>query len=139
MPPGLDRFDHIHVYVTDRSAAERWYTDVLGFRRKAELESWAVPRGPLMLQNEPGTVVLALFEQPTQLNRSTIAFGVSGSTFVQWVGELSRALHHELKPVDHGLAWSVYFSDPDGNPFEITTYDYSRVVEHRGLGRCPML
>ena len=23
-------------------------------------------------------------------------------------------------PVDHGSAWSLYFTDPDGNPLEIT-------------------
>lgn len=82
MPPVLDRFDHIHVYVTDRAAAEKWYSTVLGFSRKKELEMWAVPHGPLMLQNESGSVVLALFEQPRQATRSTIAFGVSGSVFM---------------------------------------------------------
>ena len=25
-------------------------------------------------------------------------------------------------PIDHDTAWSIYFSDPDGNPLEITTY-----------------
>jgi catechol-2,3-dioxygenase len=25
---------------------------------------------------------------------------------------------------DHALALSMYFSDPDGNPFEITTYEH---------------
>jgi catechol-2,3-dioxygenase len=34
-----------------------------------------------------------------------------------------------VKPVDHGLAWSLYFADPDGNPYEITTYDHAAVAE----------
>jgi catechol-2,3-dioxygenase len=25
-------------------------------------------------------------------------------------------------PIDHDIAWSIYFTDPDGHPLEITTY-----------------
>jgi len=124
MFPKIERVDHIHIYVADRAAAEQWYRDVLGFRRKKELEVWAVPHGPLMLQNPAGSVVLALFEKAVQANRSTIAFGVTGNDFLEWVKHLALVLNSPKKPVDHGLAWSVYFADPDGNPFEITTYDY---------------
>jgi catechol-2,3-dioxygenase len=28
---------------------------------------------------------------------------------------------------DHDLSVSLYFHDPDGNPFEITTYEYQAV------------
>jgi catechol-2,3-dioxygenase len=127
MTPELDRFDHIHVYVSNRPAAEKWYHDVLRFRRKTELESWAVPHGPLMLQNSSGSIALALFEKSPLMNQSTIAFGVSGESFRRWMIHLSAVLEKPIAPVDHGLAWSIYFADPDGNPFEITTYDYSAI------------
>jgi len=55
MIPTIDRIDHIHVYVTDRTASERWYADVMGFVRVPELERWAAD-GPLTLQNSSGTV-----------------------------------------------------------------------------------
>ena len=42
MPPQIEAFDHIHVYVADRAAAESWYRRVLGFARSKELEFWAV-------------------------------------------------------------------------------------------------
>lgn len=29
---------------------------------------------------------------------------------------------------DHGLSYSVYFTDADGNPLELTTYDYGTVT-----------
>ena len=125
--PKLDRFDHVHVCVTDRPASEKWYGEVLGFRRKKELESWAVSHGPLMLQNDTGSVVLALFQKAPQSSQSTIAFGVNGETFKEWMIHLSTALGKPITPVDHGLSWSIYFTDPDGNPFEITTYDYADV------------
>ena len=127
-PPPIDRVDHVHVYVTDRQAAEQWYQAVLGFERKKELEKWAVPHGPLMLQDASGSVVIAVFEKPPQANLSVIALGVTGVAFVKWLSHLSQVLQQDISPVDHGLAWSIYFSDPDSNPYEITTYDYDEVA-----------
>ena len=34
---------------------------------------------------------------------------------------------------DHAVSWSLYFTDPDGNPFEITSYDYE--VIQRALAK----
>lgn len=126
----IDRLDHIHVYVKDRAAAEEWYGRVLGLRRKPELESWAVPHGPLMLQTANEAVVLALFQRETGAagNSSTIALGVSGAAFREWKKHLETVLDSAPRQVDHGLAWSLYFSDPDGNPFEVTTYDYEEIA-----------
>jgi sugar lactone lactonase YvrE len=28
---------------------------------------------------------------------------------------------------DHQVSWSLYFSDPDGNPYEITSYEYGEL------------
>lgn len=125
----LDRIDHIHIYVKNRPAAEEWYGRVLGLRRKPALESWATGAGPLMLENPSESVVLALFERETGAapSSATIALGVSGTAFLSWKTHLTQNLDTAPKLVDHGLAWSLYFSDPDGNPFEITTYDYQEV------------
>ena len=42
---------------------------------------------------------------------------------------LARAPHQVLaRPMeaeDHQVSWSLYFADPHGNPFEITSYDYA--------------
>ncbi len=35
--------------------------------------------------------------------------------------------------VDHDLSWSIYFVDPDGNRFEVTTYDYDEVAIQLGV------
>lgn len=130
--PDIGHVDHIHIYVANRPAAEEWYGRVLGLQRNPSLEEWAsVPQGPLMLQNPAGTIGLAIFErQPVKSNHATIAFGVSGQEFCHWITHLSAVLDEQPRRVDHGKAWSVYFSDPDGNPFEITTYDYAEVTRH---------
>lgn len=122
MMPKIDRIDHIHVFVSDRVAAEHWYERVLGFRRVPELEFWAVNGGPLTLSNSEGTVHIALFERPSQPNHATIAMAVSGESFTHWQAHLQNVLEKPIHPVDHRVARSLYFTDPDGNPYEITTY-----------------
>ena len=129
MTPILDRVDHIHVYVTDREVSEQWYEEVLGLSRMPELESWATDGGPVTVANEAGTVHLALFERKPQPSRSTIAFGVTAPEFIAWRKHLVAALDEPPKIEDHELSWSLYFSDPDGNPYEITTYEYGAVEE----------
>jgi catechol 2,3-dioxygenase-like lactoylglutathione lyase family enzyme len=126
MAPSIDRIDHIHVFVSNRDRAERWYQDVLGLQRLPAMQSWSrEPRGPLAIGNAAGTVHLALFERPAQPCRSTIALAAGKDDFLAWRTHLSRALGRSPELQDHGITWSMYFSDPDGNPFEITSYDYA--------------
>jgi catechol 2,3-dioxygenase-like lactoylglutathione lyase family enzyme len=110
--------------VPDRAEAEAWYGRVLGLRRVAGLEVWATVNGPLMLGTADGGIKLAMFTGQTGKNRSTIAFGVRGREFLDWQNHLNQILEGSPRVVDHGLAWSMYFADPWGNPFEITSCDY---------------
>ena len=127
MIPAFDRIDHIHVHVGNRNRAEQWYADVMGFRRMPELESWA-DGGPLMLQNSSGTVRIALFESPASTSRSTTALVASPEEFVAWRRHLVEKLKRPVEPEDHRLAWSLYFDDPDGNTWEITSYQHALVA-----------
>ena len=127
MRPEIEAFDHIHVFVEDRPAAEQWYERVLGFVRSKELEFWAVNGGPLTFQNSTGTVHLALFERPRERNRATIALRVGAEQFGQWLSHLRAELRGGVTVEDHEVSMSLYFKDPDGNPYEITTYEYACV------------
>ena len=128
MPPTLDRFDHIHIYVADRVASERWYADVLRLSRVPELAFWAANGGPLTIANTNGSIHLALFERPAQPCRSTIALAVGAGSFVAWRAHLDRVLPAPVTVEDHDVSWSLYFADPDGNPFEITSYEYDALA-----------
>jgi catechol-2,3-dioxygenase len=128
MAPALQRIDHIHVHVSDRTAAERWYEHVLGLRRVAEFEFWAHGDGPLTVADASGTVHLALFERTPKPCHSTIAFAVNGQQFAAWLHHLSEVLAAPPAVEDHEVSWSLYFADPDGNPFEITTYERGAVA-----------
>jgi NAD(P)-dependent dehydrogenase (short-subunit alcohol dehydrogenase family) len=126
--PPLDRVDHLHVYVQDRAAAERWYADVLGLRRVEALAHWAADGGPLTLADAADRVHLALFERPPQPNRATIALGVDAPSFLAWRRHLAQWLGAAPAAVDHQASWSMYFSDPDRNPYEITCYQHGIVA-----------
>jgi len=128
MIPAFDRIDHIHLYATNRNQAEQWYADVMGFQRMPELEFWAADGGPLTLSNSSGTVHIALFEAPAQPCRSVIALSVGAEEFVAWRKHLVDKLKRPVEPEDHKLSWSLYFADPDGNPWEITTYQHAVVA-----------
>ena len=132
--PAIRSIDHIHVYVTDRAAAERWYEQVLGLQRIEAYAFWAAGGGPLTLANAQGSVHIALFERPAQKCRSVIAFGVGAAEFVAWKSHLTQALGQAPSLEDHDLSVSLYFSDPDGNPYEITTYDYQAAKDGLAKG-----
>jgi catechol 2,3-dioxygenase-like lactoylglutathione lyase family enzyme len=123
MPPELQAFDHVHIYVTNRAKAEEWYGEVMGLRRTREFESWATGGGPLTIQNDSGTIHLALFERPAQPCRSTVALRVGAAEYKGWKVHLERALPDQVTEEDHDASMSLYFRDPDGNPYELTTYE----------------
>jgi catechol-2,3-dioxygenase len=132
MPPILQSIDHIHVYVSDRARAEAWYSEAFGLVRLKEFEFWADDGGPLTIANAQGSIHLALFEKPLQACRSTIAMKVTAHDFLAWQAHLSGMLTQQLKAVDHEVSWSLYLSDPDGNPYEITTYEYDELAARIG-------
>ncbi|MBP4044487.1 VOC family protein [Chromobacterium violaceum] len=128
MTPCIHGIDHIHVYARDRAAAESWYRRVLGLSRVPELEFWSPGRGPLTVANAAGTLKLALFERLDVAPGSVIALGVDAEGFLQWRAHLRQELGELPEAVDHEASWSMYFSDPDGNGYEITSYDYAELA-----------
>ena len=130
MAPSFQRIDHVHVFVADRVAAEAWYERVLGLRRIAELAFWSADGGPLTLGNLGSAVDgvhLALFEGTNNSRCSTVALGVPGAELLAWRTHLQDALGRRIDLVDHQVSMSMYFADPDGNPFEITSNDHAVV------------
>lgn len=125
MAPHLLVIDHVHVSVKNRKLAEQWYKDILGFEPVAEFASWATDKGPLTIGNAQGNIHLALFEAEV-IQNTVIAFSVTAENFFAWIEHLNdKGMPTTI--VDHDLSWSIYFKDPDGNPFEITTYEYAEV------------
>ncbi len=141
-PFRVQQIDHVELFVPDQYKAANWYADVLGLQIIPEFEHWASD-GPLMITTASGGTKLALFRGEPKGSRPTaghhrVAFGVDGPGFLQFLLRLDdlavynqkneRLTRHHV--VDHDLAWSIYFCDPYGHLYEITTYDHAYVQQN---------
>ena len=129
MKTKLQNIDHIHVFVPDRQKALDWYSTILGFKPVNRLLFWA-KTGPLTIGNEEGSIQIALFEGEPDNNRSVIAFNATGEEFIYWHKRINNTLSEFIEVEDHSVSFSIYFEDPYGNPYEITSYDYEILSNH---------
>src|SRR5262249_37270810 len=121
----------------ERSAV--WFERGLGLRREARLSAGASdPAGPLFLSTSEGNHCLALVQGDTEHNPigdHTVAFDVTVADFLKLVRELEilsltdrgGSILTNDDVYDHQLSWSLYFLDPDGNRFELTSYEYEAI------------
>ena len=112
--------DHVHVFVPERDRAAAWYRDVLGLAVVLEHAHWAADGGPLTVSGDGGTSGVALFEgeAPSGGERRRVV--------------ALRVAVRASDVVDHGESFSIYFVDPWGNPFEVTSYDAELVRSRLG-------
>lgn len=118
----VQQIDHVEVMVRNIDAAAQWYSEVLGLK---ETHRW----NPEPVFLEANGTALALFQANGERS--------SPGTAVHWHRVAWRtdkdgfeAAQQHLRdrgikfrgPIDHEIAWSIYFDDPDGNPLEITYY-----------------
>ena len=129
MKPKLKNIDHIHIFVADRQEALKWYRTVLGLKPVKNLLFWA-KTGPLTIGNEEGSIHIALFKGKPKKNRSVVAFNTSGKEFINWHKKTNDVANGNIEVVDHSVSFSIYFEDPYGNPYEITSYDYEILENH---------
>lgn len=145
MPIGfkVQQVDHVEVFVPSRRTAARWYGEILGLSVVERYEHWAAdPGGPLMLSSDGGNTKLALFRGEPRGRRPVdgqylVAFRVDGVGFGAFLERLEdhpvfdnrgrQQTRADAK--DHGQAFSIYFNDPYGNRYEVTTYDHDQVRE----------
>ena len=122
----VDQIDHVEVFVRDIDAAVRWYAHVLGLR---ELHRWDPE--PIMIG--AGETKLALFRadsdapsNPDRKDRSPrwrrVAWRTTAAGFIAAQQHLRERGVTFSGPIDHDVAESIYFRDPDDNALEITRY-----------------
>ena len=119
----LEGIDHVAFAVPDVEQTVAWYVEVLGFeRRYADLWDGV----PAFIGK--GTTAFALFPQ------KGIPGGKQNGPFLHLALRANRAeflaAQKELKTreikfhfQDHDVSHSIYFSDLNGLPLEITTYE----------------
>lgn len=122
MPRFTARFSHVGLFVRHLDIMERFYAGFMGLT--------VTDRGDL------GTVRLVFLSgDPDEHHQIVLASGRPAAVPFNVVNQLSfkldglgelRRLHRglagqpvsEVAPVTHGMAWSVYFRDPEGNRVE---------------------
>ena len=132
----VDHIDHVEVFVPDQYEAAAWYEQILGLRIVPEYERWA-ESGPLMISSDGGNTMLALFEGESQGSRDLVghrlvAFRAPGERFMDFLDRLQEHPVYDHRGmavsrgdvVDHDGAFSIYFCDPWGNRYEVTSYDF---------------
>lgn len=127
------KIDHVELFVPSRWEAAEWYRKVLGFEVIQEHVDWAEAGGPLMISNDGGNTMLALFKGQPQGDAEVrglrrVAFRVDASGFLRFLESSASWSPQPLGPSnlqDHDKALSLYFSDPYGNLLEVTTYEYA--------------
>ena len=129
MKPKLKNIDHIHIFVSDMQEALKWYRTVLGLKPVENLLFWA-KTGPLTIGNEEESVHIALFKGESNENRSVVAFNTSGKEFINWYKKINDLIDGNIEIENHIVSFSIYFQDPYGNPYEITSYDYEFLKNH---------
>jgi catechol 2,3-dioxygenase-like lactoylglutathione lyase family enzyme len=121
------RWSHAVVYVRDLDDMLDFYTGVLGFQ--------VTDRGPLGHPKGPEIVFMSQVETDHhQLAFLPVRKGEENSNSVNHFAfrldslDEIKAMHErltadgratEINPLTHGNAWSVYFSDPEGNGIEL--------------------
>src|SRR5262245_7732499 len=135
----VQQIDHVELSVPDQYDAASWYDQVLGLKILKDFEDWAVD-GPLMLSSDGGSTKLALFKcDPPQarpvVGHLRVAFRVDAAGFMDFLNHIEsnpvynndgqRITRQNVK--DHHKAWSIYFCDPYGNRYEVTSYNYNLI------------
>lgn len=129
----MTSLDHTHIYVTDRYKAAEWFDELFGFKILKDFESWAQNEGPLSLSADNGFTKIALFTAfDKKPNKDyAIAFKLDKDAFNNFIQKASSMgvrnysgdVLSSKDIIDHKLAKSIYFQDPDHNCYEVTCYE----------------
>ena len=123
-PPKSLSFSHLGFFVHDLERMERFYTDILGFV--------ATDRGIAR-----GRPLVFLSRDPREHHQIVLVDGRTGALDDRVINQISLRVEGledlrqilpaleaesdvtEIDPINHGIAWSIYFRDPENNRIEI--------------------
>jgi catechol 2,3-dioxygenase-like lactoylglutathione lyase family enzyme len=134
--------DHIELFVPDPLEAVNWYHKSLGFKILPAHYHWFEEGGPLMISNDDGKTMIALFKGESQgklpvVGFRRVAFRVSAQSFIEFIQSSENWRGQPLDKSnleDHDQSISVYFADPYGNLLEVTSYEPQKIRVHFGFG-----
>lgn len=126
----VQHIDHVAITVRDIQRSIDWYTETLGLEHRPVIEWGSYPQmvcaGETCVALFPSSVdeprALEEGESARTITMRHLAFRVDREKFDGARQEFSeKGIEYEF--ADHGVAHSLYVSDPDGHRIELTTYD----------------
>ncbi len=130
---------HIGLHTADIAAMERFYTGVIGLvvtdrGKVARLGNADI----VFLSANPANhhqVVLISWQEPKRPSVvNQMSFKVDTlADLKEMRARINLAAVGPITPIDHGNAWSIYTSDPDGNGVEIYLDSPWQVAQPHGL------
>jgi len=129
---------HFGIFVHDMERMERFYTEVLGFmvtdrgKARGDRDLVFLSRSP----GDPHPIVMASGRtgKPDDhvINQLSFRVGSLDALKTFYADLQQRTDAREISPISHGIAWSVYFRDPEGNRVEVFTDSPWYVTQPRG-------
>jgi catechol 2,3-dioxygenase-like lactoylglutathione lyase family enzyme len=115
--------DHFAINVADLQRSADWYQRVFGFTILHKWgTTWMVGRDNIKIGLFLRPDAKPLPDIDSQLIIQHVAFLVDGDKFTDAQQALTQAGVKFDAPEDTGIAFSIFFNDPDGHLLEITTY-----------------
>lgn len=123
MPPASLAFSHIGIFVRDLVPMERFYTGVFGL---IVTDRGDLPSGSLVFMSRDPTEhhqIVLCTGRPEDARFSTVnqlSFRIATLGDLRTVYELLCANGAtDIQPINHGISWSIYARDPEGNRVEL--------------------
>ena len=115
--------DHYAINVVDLQRSADWYSRILGFRILHKWNTtWMIGRDNIKIGLFLRRQAKPLADIDSQLIIQHVAFLVDGDKFDGARQELVASGVPIEGPEDTGIAYSIFFKDPDGHLLELTTY-----------------
>jgi catechol 2,3-dioxygenase len=113
---------HVGLYVTDMDKMTNFFTQALGFI-VTDVDPEEKFTFLTRTASEHHQVVLVAGREPNGKEMvNQVSFKVASLEQVQEVYKrIVASAASDLRPVTHGIAWSIYFRDPEGNRLEFFT------------------
>ena len=125
-PPRVSpQLTHMGINVFDIHAMERFYTEVIGLVVTDRGQGKNFKADLVFMSVDPRThhqVALASGRDPESRNSTInqISFHLNSLDDLRVMYRRVKAADvRGLKPLNHGVSWSVYFFDPEGNTIEL--------------------
>lgn len=122
-PVTISSYDHVGINIADLNRSAAWYQRILGFELFHKwTTTWMIRSGEMRIGLFERKNAVPVEDLDQKLAITHFCFLTDSEGFVRAQAALKQFGVPHKPPEDTGIAWSLFFHDPDGHEIEITTY-----------------